>query len=128
MPVCTTSFFLQTDGAASTPLLRSVEATPRHELLLVRAQSLALQTSQDLDAAEQAEVLDVLTAQQSDDTDLLSLAICGFEERPLIVTDDFPSTASICQAELDAIERFMGEILDEVFGHSATVGEGQRFR
>ncbi|MEQ1697698.1 MAG: hypothetical protein ABL901_17840 [Hyphomicrobiaceae bacterium] len=52
------------------------------------------------------------------------LVTCGFEERPITVTDDFPSTASICQAELDAIERFMGDILDEVFGHSATAGEG----
>ena len=35
---------------------------------------------------------------------------------PISVSDDLPAVPAICQAELDAIERYMGDILDLVLG------------
>ena len=41
---------------------------------------------------------------------------CDESARPITVIDDLPDVPAICQAELDAIERYMGDILDLVLG------------
>ena len=41
---------------------------------------------------------------------------CDVNARPITVIDDLPDVPAICQAELDAIERYMGDILDLVLG------------
>ena len=44
----------------------------------------------------------------------LAALLAEFEAKPLDISDDFPRTAAISNLELDAIERYMGDILDEV--------------
>jgi hypothetical protein len=63
-------------------------------------------------------------ALKSDDRSISSPEFARFADQPLTIADDFPSITPIGQVELDAIERYMGEILDEVLGHSAAVSGG----
>ena len=44
----------------------------------------------------------------------LAALLAEFEAKPLDISDDLPHNPAISDPELDAIERFMGDILDEV--------------
>ena len=44
----------------------------------------------------------------------LAALLAEFEAKPLDISDDLPRNPAISDPELDAIERFMGDILDEV--------------
>lgn len=49
----------------------------------------------------------------------LVLSLTEFEAQPLELSDDLPVSPIISQSELDAIERYMGDILDKVLCHAA---------
>jgi hypothetical protein len=42
------------------------------------------------------------------------------DEAPLAISDNLPDHAAISNAELDAIETFLSDILDQVLGNGAT--------
>lgn len=58
------------------------------------------------------------SAQPLDNRAVLPALPSELDEQPLIVADDLPGSTPICEAELDAIERYMGDILDEVLGRT----------
>ena len=61
-----------------------------------------------------AETALTSTAPLSAEAILLAALLAEFEAKPLDISDDFPRTRAISDPELDAIERYMGDILDEV--------------
>lgn len=71
------------------------------------------------DASNIANVEAQPTTRSSGDRTLLPAVRSEFDERPLAVADDLPSYPSISEAEIDAIERYMADILDEVLSPSA---------
>ena len=66
-----------------------------------------------------AETAPPSTARLSAEAITLAALLAEFEAKPLDISDDFPRNPAINHSELDAIERYMGDILDEVLGHHA---------
>lgn len=64
------------------------------------------------------------TAQQFDDRALMAGLLAECDDQSLTVMDDLPDDPSISLSELDAIERYMGDILDQVLGHHCGEGSG----
>ena len=66
------------------------------------------------EASDIAETAPPSTAPLSAEEITLAALLAEFEAKPLDISDDFPRTPAISDPELDAIERYMGDILDEV--------------
>ena len=66
-----------------------------------------------------AETAPPPTARLSAEAITLAALLAEFAARPLGISDDLPRYPAINHSELDAIERYMGDILDEVLGHHA---------
>jgi hypothetical protein len=66
------------------------------------------------EASDIAETAPPSTAPLSVAVITLASLLAEFEAKPFDISDNFPRTPAISGPELDAIERYMGDILDEV--------------
>ena len=66
-----------------------------------------------------AETAPPSTAQLSAEAITLAALLTEFEAKPLDILDDLPRNPAISEPELDAIERYMSDILDEVLAQSS---------
>jgi hypothetical protein len=66
------------------------------------------------EASDIAETAPPSTAPLSVEAITLASLLADCEAKPFDISDDFPRTPAISNPELDAIERCMGDILEEV--------------
>ena len=66
-----------------------------------------------------AEIALQTTALLSAETITLAALLAEFEAKALDISDDLPRNPAISHPELDAIERYMSDILDEVLAQSS---------
>ena len=74
----------------------------------------------DFDNVQAGDLVDNGRAQSPPAVRGLPTCIGGGDESTILVSDNLPGVPAISDAELDAIERYMGDILDMVLGGTVT--------